>query len=131
MEETDSGPLALARGTMVPLNRYITETIPLNTRLDRTDANKVWIKRKKKKEKTGVRPQQAECISTVDVVGDQTKWSLHQIQGGAMNAAHAHVCASLLYKEKLLKPTDRPSIHTFNAALLVSLNYEKKNKKTP
>lgn len=30
-----------------------------------------------------------------------TKWSLHQIQGGAMNAAHAHVSASLLYKGKL------------------------------
>lgn len=31
-----------------------------------------------------------------------TQWSLHQIQGGAMNAAYAHVSASLLYKAALI-----------------------------
>ena len=45
----------------------------------------------------------------------QTKWSLHQIQGGAMNAAHAHVCASLLYKAKLC--SNRPFVCHFTQIL--------------
>lgn len=40
-----------------------------------------------------------------------SKWSLHQIQGGAMNAAHAHVSASLLYKGKLR--SDLRFVHSF------------------
>lgn len=47
------------------------------------------------------------------IIPHRTKWSLHQIQGGAMNAAHAHVCASLLYKAKLSSngPSDCQFIH--------------------
>lgn len=40
-----------------------------------------------------------------------TKWSLHQIQGGVMNAAHAHASVSLLYKEKL--HSNRPLVCRF------------------
>lgn len=45
------------------------------------------------------------------MVQNLTEWSLHQIQGGAMNAANAHVSASLLYKERL--NSNRPLVCLF------------------
>lgn len=50
-----------------------------------------------------------------DYANKKKKMSLHQIQGGAMNAAQARVCANVLYKAKLdPKRTVPLSIHTFS-----------------
>lgn len=44
----------------------------------------------------------------------QTKWSLHQIQGGAVNAAHAHVSC---YKRRNPPNHQSDAIHTFRSVM--------------